>query len=136
MKEKSIKPIKNSVKNSLVSQRKQVVKTGNPVATSPVEVLSGKEKRLANLTPWKPGQSGNPNGRPKKITDALNHVVTKKRARNMANAIVAQAEEGNVMAFQEVANRIEGKIPQSISGEDGGPLEIAIITHNIGSPKP
>ena len=101
------------------------------------------EKQLANLvtpnavaTRFKPGRSGNPNGRPKKITDALNKVVTKKQARAMASAMVKQASDGNVMAFEAIANRIEGKVPQAVTGEDGGPLEIAVIVHNIGSRKP
>lgn len=38
---------------------------------------STKEKRLANLRPFKPGQSGNPGGRPKKVKDSAEELARK-----------------------------------------------------------
>ena len=37
-------------------------------------VIAGTEKKLGNLEPFKPGQSGNPEGRPK---GASNHLGTR-----------------------------------------------------------
>lgn len=45
------------------------------------EILTGKERRLANLrAPWKKGESGNPNGRPRnRVPDILSTCLKKKR---------------------------------------------------------
>ena len=80
-----------------------------------------------------PGFSGNPNGRPKSkpITDAIREVLREMaingevdKLRTMVRAVVDKAIEGDVPAFREVTDRIEGKSPQAVehSGPDGEPL--------------
>ncbi len=69
--------------------------------------------------PWKKGQSGNPNGRPKKpITDALYWALQqepgfkgkgKTKAQKIALAAVREAEQGSIPAFTAVSDRVEGK---------------------------
>jgi hypothetical protein len=43
----------------------------------PVAVLTPKAASLRNLRPWKPGQSGNPNGRPRapRFAERLKHAI-------------------------------------------------------------
>lgn len=76
--------------------------------------------------PFKPGQSGNPNGRPKSakiFRDAL--LVALKRAdeegveavQRLADKLVAQASAGDVQAFREAADRVDGKVPQAVEGK-------------------
>ncbi len=87
--------------------------------------------------PWKPGQSGNPGGRPKRrpISDSYQALadvaIPAKIARKLrlpkgstwrdtiAYAILQQAANGNVRAAAEVREAIEGKATQRIelSGE-------------------
>lgn len=84
----------------------------------------GKERRLANLKPFKPGQSGNPKGRPKSVTlsEALRRELAKEDPENteqsyaekIAQMLVSQAAEGNVNAAKEIADRTEGKPRQAI----------------------
>jgi hypothetical protein len=83
------------------------------------------EKQLANLKPFKPGQSGNPNGRPKKalLSDALRRQLAitapgmpeRTQAEAIASALIAEAIAGNVQAAREVGDRSEGKPAQAIA---------------------
>ena len=69
---------------------------------------------------FKPGQSGNPGGRPRrgKFADVLESMAEelvpddpKRRTwkRFLADQIFLQAAKGNVQAFAEIVNRVEGK---------------------------
>ncbi len=83
------------------------------------------ERQLANLKPFKPGQSGNPAGRPKKalLSDALRRQLAiaapgmpeKTQAETIAAALIAEAIAGNVQAIREVGDRTEGKPAQAIA---------------------
>jgi hypothetical protein len=91
---------------------------------------------------WKPGQSGNPGGRPKRkpLTDAYAALLDKPIPSDMARqlkldesttyaqviamSLVREAVKGKVNAAAEVADRVEGKITQPISGADGGAIQI------------
>lgn len=87
---------------------------------------------------FKPGESGNPGGRPKKtpITDELRQLLDEqysgreKRFQGLSNCRVLAlrmfelAIAGDLRAMQEVADRVEGKIPQrqEFGGADGGAI--------------
>jgi hypothetical protein len=91
------------------------------------------------LTRWPKGVSGNPKGRPKKpLTDAYARLLTKKQAKQIAQAMVDNALSGGrnaVNAARELAERVEGKVPQAVNlaGADGGPLVIEV--RDIGGGK-
>jgi hypothetical protein len=87
------------------------------------------EGNTGNLRPpWKPGESGNPGGRPKKkpLTDAYAAILGKPvpaevaeklkvdtsttYAEIIAMALAREAVKGNVRAAGELADRVEGKI--------------------------
>jgi hypothetical protein len=65
----------------------------------------------------------------KYITDALRlelHVEAKdcdgrptKKLRLLARKLIDRAIEGDVPAAREVIDRVEGKVPQSVTGDDG-----------------
>jgi hypothetical protein len=69
---------------------------------------------------WKPGQSGNPGGRPKtkQVRDALQKLVNELGLEPAVKAIYAKASEGDVSAFKEIADRLDGKVAQPIAGDD------------------
>lgn len=80
-----------------------------------------------NLIPWKPGQSGNPSGRPKKkpITEAYEALLNdpqaaKEIALAMFDVIKARGK-GTAQAAKELADRVEGKVTDTIevSGQIG-----------------
>lgn len=81
--------------------------------------------RPENLKPWKPGQSGNPGGRPRTrpLTDELVQLLEgeapnsdgKSWAYVIAEALLKRARNGDVRAFAVLANRIEGRPHQSLA---------------------
>jgi hypothetical protein len=87
----------------------------------------------ANLKPWPKGVSGNPGGRPKKqpITTELERLLGEEVpnregqtwASVIAEALLTEAREGNVAAFNSIRDMVEGKPVQRIeeSGPDGEP---------------
>jgi hypothetical protein len=84
----------------------------------------GQARRLANLKPFKPGESGNPKGRPKSVTlsEALRAQLgqmmpgedEKTYAEKIALCLCDEAAKGNVGAAKEIADRTEGKPRQSL----------------------
>jgi len=76
---------------------------------------------------FKPGQSGNPGGRPKAtpITDALRDALSDPaELEKFIGAVIKKAKKGDVKAFQAVSDRLEGKPAQALNlgGADGGPI--------------
>lgn len=78
-----------------------------------------------NLKPWKPGESGNPGGRPKiaPLSQACRELLAQSvpddpEGRTFAEAIAQmlakKAMEGDIRAAQELADRAEGRAHQSI----------------------
>ena len=69
---------------------------------------------------------GNRNGNKNKVwSDMLRLIVTqdkRKRMRAAAEALVSKAEEGDTAALKELGDRVEGRVPQAITGQEGGPI--------------
>jgi hypothetical protein len=91
--------------------------------------------RVENLKSWKPGQSGNPGGRPKGrlIDEALEELLLgndSELAVAIAKKLLARAKAGEVKAIQLVVERVQGKPKRHIelSGSEGEPLDIHNMT--------
>lgn len=72
-----------------------------------------------NLTPWKPGQSGNPSGRPK--TKPLTDEFKRRRdenegelAKELIQVAIDAAKKGDFRFWQELMNRSDGKVIEQI----------------------
>jgi Family of unknown function (DUF5681) len=87
--------------------------------------------------PWKPGQSGNPGGRPKEkpFRDALRMealaLARGEKANHPAGSLRANAQllllKGEVSAIREIADRLDGRVPQAIVGDDeSDPIRYAV----------
>lgn len=66
-------------------------------ASQPAErVLTGREKSLKNLRPYKKGETGNPTGKQGiRLKDVMKKRLMKKNAENIIDNIIAEAEKGD-----------------------------------------
>ena len=120
----------------------------------PVKQAGSKKKPVGVKSRFKPGQSGNPKGRPKKehtfsdtarelmaansidvswtIVDGNGQKKTKtlqlKSTKNMhygtAAALIVEALKGNVNALREIINRTEGKAVQKVEADLKGDIHL------------
>ena len=77
---------------------------------------------------WKPGQSGNPKGRPpgKMYKAALQEALRKlsdkddpqQTLEEIATAQIVRAKAGDTAAAKELVDRLDGRVPQAIGGTD------------------
>src|SRR6478609_1322860 len=98
------------------------------------EKTMNKRPKIENLKSFKKGQTGNPNGRPKKlpaIDELLDKVLGtdgsgKSEAEAILNALKAKAKRGDVRAAELLLDRAYGKAKQAIqmSGDKENPLFI------------
>lgn len=94
---------------------------------------------LKDIEPYqfKPGQSGNPSGRPRKpLTERLIAKLAQEEgleAAALVAAILKKAKEGDISAWREIADRIEGKPVQQVehSGPDSGPITSNIVVRFV-----
>lgn len=76
-----------------------------------------KQRSLANLRPFQPGESGNPGGRPKgtSITSAILKVLAEEGAMEaFAAALVKEAQKGNGAIAKEILGRVDGPLKQEM----------------------
>ena len=141
-----------------MSKRKNSkAETPDDAAEAAQEQQTEQEKRIARLAPYrfKPGQSGNPGGRPKgrvsMISRVRKHMDTTlarevpwcvKKAKELgldlsggvtvgdvvARALPYYAAKGQGQMMRELLDRIDGKVPDTtlVGGLDGGPLEMFV----------
>lgn len=95
---------------------------------------TGKPIPSSEATRFKPGQSGNPGGRPKKkpLTEALEKVYSDpEECMAAARALAKKARAGSIAHFQEAANRLEGRVADT--DESRGPVTFNVV---ISAPRP
>lgn len=106
---------------------------------------SGKNKGIENLKPWKEGQSGNPNGRPKGQRDyvtiyrealiklaTLNDKTEEEIENEILSNALLSARKGDYRFYKDILDRLYGT-PVSRTehtGKDGGDLTVKTIIIN------
>lgn len=95
----------------------------------------GKPNPIPNSKPFKKGQSGNPNGRPKKIPE-LDKLLAdvlgeEKDGKTAAEAILmalrAKAAKGDVRAAEVMLNRAYGKPKEYVDQTNRGDVTVKVI---------
>lgn len=92
-----------------------------------------RAKRMANLTPWKKGQSGNPRGgKPSAYTEAIRKALPPDA---FAAIVEAKAREGDSRVIVALMDRHYPKPEVALklehSGPDGGPIQAALEVHFV-----
>lgn len=92
---------------------------------------------------WKPGQSGNPSGGQKRVkpfAEALRIELAavgedQKALRKIAANLIKLAHDGGELAaIKEIADRLDGKVPQAVhTGQDdeAGPMQVDGMTDPV-----
>ena len=84
--------------------------------------------------PFPKGTSGNPGGKPKipkPFLESVNRAIVAdngKRLRAAAEKLLDLAAAGEQWAVCHLADRLDGKPAQAITGADGGPLVVITAT--------
>jgi len=75
------------------------------------------------------GQPGNKNSTKEKrlFADAVRRLAIQqngKELREVIESLFASAKAGEVPAIKEIADRLDGRVPQAIVGPDNGPIQV------------
>jgi len=77
------------------------------------------------------GQPGNKNAtKNRPVTDMLRRALLAndgEKMRELTDAMVARAIRESDTAAKEIFERVEGKVPQAITNEDGSPFVLQIV---------
>jgi hypothetical protein len=61
-------------------------------------------------------------------SNAIRRAVKRgKKLNKLAEVLITKVEEGDISAIKEFGDRFEGKIPQAVTGPDGGAIQIEKI---------
>lgn len=91
---------------------------------------------------WAPGQSGNPNGAPKRAKlwrEAIERAIKRREQTDpqalekLADKLLVAIDSGDVGAMREFGDRVDGKVPQAVVGgdEDEAPITIRQIVTGV-----
>jgi hypothetical protein len=85
--------------------------------------------KQGGITKWKPGQSGNPGGRPKEAHEVkeLARSYTSEAIEKLALWMRSDNAKASVAACNVLLDRGWGKAVQAITGDDGGAIKIEIV---------
>lgn len=57
--------------------------------------------------------------------------VKTKRLHLVADKLVDRAIEGDIQAIKEINDRIDGKVPQGVTGADDGPIKFIMVDTGV-----
>lgn len=101
---------------------------------------NGKHKAFVDRK-WKPGQSGNPNGRPKgkTLSEEIRYALAEEikggggltYMEAIAKVIIKEALKGKFPYTKEILERMEGKVADKteITGSGGDPIQILDLSN-------
>ncbi len=95
--------------------------TDNSGITAGEQPVTAKRGR-----PFKKGESGNPNGAPKKEWTWRSLLLEEPKKVIMARKLISKGIEGDTTALKEFGDRVDGKSIQGVelTGKDGEPVDM------------
>jgi len=86
---------------------------------------------------WKPGESGNPNGRPKKGRTYTDLLMEKLDKETFVNKVIEMIKSGNSSVIEQTWNRVEGKVTDThrIVDEDDNDMSITFNVNIVDKKK-
>lgn len=113
----------------------------------PAKQVRNQDNLKTELGQWKPGVSGNPKGRPKKehtltslIKEELGKLVEndpkgrtyeQALAEAIVKASIPRTLKGDGRLAELILERTEGRVPQQVTGPDGGPIEVVDARYRL-----
>ena len=94
-----------------------------------VKQRTNRDKQNANLIEFKPGQSGNPAGRPKNSVTTLLKNMDELTNQQIADLIVKKVLKGEYSFVREYLDRTDGKVTDTHRIE--GDIPISIIRRAV-----
>ena len=82
---------------------------------------------------FKPGVSGNPNGRPKKGTALTDVLKDKVNAESLAEKLIEMCNNNDIQALKYVYDRIDGKPRESIDLDHSGGVDMNMTVQFVRS---
>ena len=82
-------------------------------------------------TKWKPGQSGNPHGRPKKENCLTDILKAKVDPEELAERLIAKANEGDMIAMKYIYDRVDGRPKESVDIDATGDMGMDITIEYV-----
>ena len=90
--------------------------------------------RKGNTIGFSPGESGNPGGRPKRdIAAEIAAAAFEMDREGILKAVRAglKSKKLNPRLYQVLAERGFGKLPQPVTGADGGPVKMEFVIRDL-----
>jgi hypothetical protein len=107
-----------------------------PLAADP-EQQGAIRKAGSAATQFRPGQSGNPGGRPKGKTmlTRIREILTDEpdEAEAIARAFIECCKRGSWAHIKELIDREAGKVPERFAGPDGGAIQAETVKARFDS---
>jgi hypothetical protein len=64
------------------------------------------------------------------VDDPRNKAQKIRKLRLVARALVQAACDGDIAAAREINDRVDGKVPQALTGVDDGPVQVMVVRFN------
>jgi len=130
------KTARKTPKGEVIWEGEDIAPLGNPDYVNAKKAELEEKKKQGNpqnlMPPWKPGQSGNPNGRPVGSVSLVERLKAYLRrhpeeVENIVKTLVKEGKMGNMVATKEMLDRIDGRVVERHKLEAELPVKLLFV---------